>query len=101
MSDVDLVEGDREPLEIEFLIQRMEQGGRWRESRVLCAEYLLPSIPEAERLARLDRDGLGISRAAYYIYLKAALAYLSGALSGGVTNIEIPVASRRDLTRIP
>lgn len=68
---------------IETLLRCMEQGGRWREARVLRCEYLLRAKPECERLAALSRIGLRVSRASYYIYLRHALAYLDGAFSAG------------------
>lgn len=67
--------------EIERIVQTMEASGRWKEARVLRAQYFMPGLPEAMRLARLRRRGLGISRAAYYIYLETAHAFVAGALS--------------------
>lgn len=66
---------------MELIVRSMEQSGRWKEARVLRAEYFMASLPEAVRLLRLRRLGLSISRASYYIYLDAARAYVSGALS--------------------
>jgi hypothetical protein len=68
--------------QVERLVQAMEQGGRWKEARVLRAEYYLPDEPESVRLTRLRRMGLPLSRAAYYIYLDAAEAFVVGAFLG-------------------
>lgn len=68
---------------IEQIVAAMEQQGRWKEGRVLRAEYLLASLPEAERLRGLMRVGLAMSRTAYYVYLGAAHAYVDGAMLGG------------------
>jgi len=67
--------------EVERIVQRMESTGRWREGRVLRVQYFCPELPEAERLRRLNRIGLGMSRAAFYIFLGAARAFALGALS--------------------
>ncbi|WP_337054076.1 hypothetical protein [Pseudoxanthomonas sp. USHLN014] len=72
--------GDEEADRIEHIVQRLERIGRWKEARVLRAEVFLTDLPEAERLQRLKRIGLTISRAGYYIYLNAACAYVEGAL---------------------
>lgn len=72
---------DGEASEIERIVQSMEASGRWKEARVLRAQYFMPGLPEAIRLARLRRKGLSISRAAYYIYLETAHAFVAGALS--------------------
>jgi len=71
---------DGEALEIERIVQSMEASGRWKEARVLRAQYFAPSLPEALRLHRLRRKGLAISRAAYYVYLDNAHAFVAGAL---------------------
>lgn len=65
---------------IASIIAGMERAGRTKEARVLRVHYLAGGLGEAERLARLRRDGLAVSRAAYYIYLDAAHAYIAGAL---------------------
>lgn len=67
--------------QLERIVQTMEQSGRWKEARVLRAEYFLAAKPEAVRLAGLRRLGLSISRASYYIYLDAAHAFVAGALA--------------------
>ena len=64
------------------ILERMERDGRVKEAKVLRVEYLYPGLPEAERLARLRREGPSISRAAYYIYLDAAHAYVQSAIPG-------------------
>ncbi|TAA45659.1 hypothetical protein [Pseudoxanthomonas winnipegensis] len=74
------VSGDAEADRIEHIVQRLERVGRWKEARVLRAEFFLPDLPENDRLQRLRRIGLTISRAGYYIYLNAACAYVEGAL---------------------
>lgn len=66
---------------IEALLRCMEQGGRWREARVLRCEYLLRAKPECERLSALSRIGLRLGRSAYYAHLNAGMAYLDGALA--------------------
>jgi hypothetical protein len=66
--------------EIEAIVRCMEQAGRWREARVLRAEYFMAALPEVERLQRLRRIGLTMSRAGYYVYLGAARAFVLGAL---------------------
>jgi hypothetical protein len=68
--------------QVERLVQAMEQGGRWKEARVLRAEYYLPDEPESVRLTRLRRMGLPLSRTAYYVYLDAAEAFVVGAFLG-------------------
>lgn len=73
--------GDRPEDEIERIVQRMEQSGRWRESRVLRCEYFCVSLSETERLQRLRGIGLAMSRASYYAYLSSARAFLAGALT--------------------
>ncbi|TAA18215.1 hypothetical protein EA658_13795 [Pseudoxanthomonas winnipegensis] len=75
-----LTTGDAEVDRIEQIVQRLERVGRWKEARVLRAEFFLPDLPENDRLQRLKRIGLTISRAGYYIYLNAACAYVEGAL---------------------
>lgn len=67
--------------EIEHIVRRMEQSGRWRESRVLRAEYFMAGLCEAERLHRLSRIGLTMSRTAYYVYLGSARAFVLGAIA--------------------
>ncbi len=67
--------------EIETILRVMESRGRWREARVLRCEYLMRTLPEAARLAALERIGLRMGRSAYYCSLQAATAYLDGALS--------------------
>ena len=67
--------------QLERIVQAMEQSGRWKEARVLRAEYFMAALPEPLRLSKLRRLGLALSRASYYIYLDAARAYVSGALS--------------------
>lgn len=67
--------------EIERVVQCMEQSGRWRESRVLRAEFFLAGLPEPERLHRLGRIGITIGRSAYYAYLASAKAFVGGALA--------------------
>lgn len=67
--------------EIERIVRTMEQSGRWRESRVLRAEYFMAGLPEPDKLQRLARIGLTMSRAAYYTYLNSANAFVSGAIA--------------------
>jgi hypothetical protein len=67
--------------EIEHIVRRMEQSGRWRESRVLRAEYFMAGLCEGERLQRLSRIGLTMSRTAYYTYLGSARAFVLGAIA--------------------
>lgn len=69
-----------EALQLERIVQAMEQSGRWKEARVLRAEYFMASLPEPIRLSRLKRLGLSLSRTSYYVYLDAARAFVSGAL---------------------
>lgn len=70
-------------MRLESIVQRMEQSGRWKEARVLRTEYCMAGLSEADRLARLARLGLRISRASYYSYLASAHAFVAGALSVG------------------
>lgn len=70
-----------EVMEIESLVQRMERSGRWKEGRVLRAEYMLAGLSERDRLAYLTRHGSAMSRASYYSYLASARAYMDGAFS--------------------
>jgi hypothetical protein len=82
---LDAAEADAPPAaaaQIEIAVQTMEQTGRWKEARVLRAEYFLAAQPEALRLTRLKRLGLSMSRTSYYVYLDAARAFIAGALSG-------------------
>ncbi len=67
--------------EIECIVSAMEQQGRYKESRVLRAEYFLQALPETDRLQKLQRIGIPLSRVTYYTYLRTARAFLSGALS--------------------
>lgn len=71
-----------EQAHISWLIERMHADGLNKEAQVLCVHYLSPGMNEGQRLHRLRRQGLSISRAAYYIYLDAAHAYMAGALTG-------------------
>lgn len=66
--------------DIERIVQLLEFNGRWREGRVLRAEYFLAGLSEDERLTRLRRCGLPMSRATYYTYLRTARTFLLGAL---------------------
>lgn len=68
----------KEALETEQAVQRMEQDGRWKEARVLRAEYFMATQPEAMRLAKLRRLGLPMNKTAYYVYLRTAEAFLEG-----------------------
>ena len=79
--DTPAANDDIDASEIERIVQSMESCGRWKEARVLRAQYFMPGLPESMRLARLKRKGFAVSRAAYYIYLDAAHAYVAGALS--------------------
>ncbi|WP_300616082.1 hypothetical protein [Dokdonella sp.] len=67
--------------EIESIVQAMEQGGRWKEARVLRAECFLAALSEVERIQRLTRIGLPMSRASYYIFLGSARSFICGALT--------------------
>lgn len=66
---------------IEHIVAAMERQGRWKEGRVLRAEVFMAALPEAERIARLRRIGVQVSRTAYYAYLRTALAFVDGALT--------------------
>ena len=66
---------------IELVVQRMEQTGRWKEARVIRAEYFMAALPEPVRLAKLRRIGLSMSRTSYYVYLAAAHAFVDGAIN--------------------
>ena len=74
--------GDEGADRIELVVRRMRKQGRWKEARVLRVECVLEGCPEAERLLRLSRLGLRISRASYYAYLKSAHAFIEGARIG-------------------
>lgn len=78
---LDLAGLDAEADEIERIVRAMEDCGRWREARVLRAEYYMAGVPEAERLQRLARIGLRMSRTSYYAFLGSARAFVLGALS--------------------
>ena len=65
------------------ILERMALDGWPKEALVLRVHYLSEALSESERLARVSRKGLPISRAAYYIYLNTAHAYVSAALSFG------------------
>lgn len=67
--------------QLERIVQTMEQSGRWKEARVLRAEYFMAELSEPVRLTRLRRLGLPVSRTSYYVYLAAARAFVAGALS--------------------
>lgn len=66
--------------EIELVVVAMERAGRWRECRILRAEYFMEGLSETERLSRLSRIGLRMGRGTYYTYLRTAHAFLLGAL---------------------
>lgn len=80
-ADAPAPDVNEEAAEIERIVDRMEQLGRWKESRVLRAEYFCAGLTEAERLQRLRRLGLSVSRTSYYVYLDAAGVFVLGALS--------------------
>ncbi|UZW62745.1 hypothetical protein [Lysobacter enzymogenes] len=65
---------------VELIVRRMEAQGRWREARVLRAEYFMEGLSEGERLTRLSRIGVSIGRSAYYAYLRSAVAFVEGAI---------------------
>ena len=67
--------------EIEVIVHAMEQSGRWKEVRVLRAEYFLTALNASERIQRLSSIGLPISRTSYHVFLDAARAFVCGALS--------------------
>ncbi|MEA9739314.1 hypothetical protein VDF74_10035 [Xanthomonas campestris pv. raphani] len=68
-------------MRLEYIVQVMEQSGRWKEARVLRTEYCMASLSEADRLAHLARLGLKISRASCNLYLASAHAFVAGASS--------------------
>lgn len=72
--------------ELGGIIARMADDGWAKEALVLEVHYLSEGLTEAERLQRLSRKGLTVSRAAYYIYLNTAHAYVSAALTFGDRN---------------
>lgn len=74
--------GNADADRVELIVRRMEAQGRWREARVLRAEYFMEGLSEAERLQRLSRIGVSISRTSYYAYLKSAIAFVEGAYTG-------------------
>lgn len=78
--------------QIESLVQSMESCGRWKEGRVVRCEYFSAGLAESERLRRLQRLGLPMSRASYYAYLRTAIAYLHGALSSQVDSVPVSAA---------
>lgn len=78
--------------QLEAIVRAMEESGRWKEARVLRAEYFMAALPEQVRLARLRRIGLSISRASYYVYLETAHAWLAGALSAALPASASPEA---------
>lgn len=67
-------------MRVESIVQCMESTGRWKEARVLRAEYCMGKLSESDRLSRMSRLGLKISRASYYSYLASAHAFVAGAL---------------------
>ncbi|MCS3744775.1 hypothetical protein FHY18_000305 [Xanthomonas arboricola] len=68
-------------MRLESIMQLMEQSGHWRKARVLRTKDCMANLSEADRLVRLARLGLKISRASYYLYLASAHAFVAGALS--------------------
>ena len=76
-----LASGDQDADRVEAVVRRMRQQGRWKEARVLRVESAIGAQPEQERLRRLSRLGLQVSRTSYYAYLNSALAFVEGALS--------------------
>ncbi|WP_282270016.1 hypothetical protein [Stenotrophomonas sp. PS02298] len=74
--------GDDDADRIEQIVRRMKKQGRWKEARVLRVEFVMGDCPEAERLHRLSRLGLRISRTSYYAYLQSARAFIEGVLLG-------------------
>lgn len=66
--------------DVDRVVQRMLDAGRWKEARVLLVEYAMLDASEAMRLHRLARLGMSISRSAYYTYLDAAHACLEVSL---------------------
>lgn len=70
------------------VIEAMLASGREKQARVLRVHYLTPGLTEGERIQRLRREGFSVSRAAYYIYLDAAHAYVEGAVAFGDTPCE-------------
>lgn len=73
--------GDAGADRVELIVRRMESQGRWREARVLRAEYFMASLSEGERLQRLSRIGVSVGRSAYYAYLQSAVAFVEGAIT--------------------
>lgn len=69
--------------DVDRVVQRMLDAGRWKEARVLLVEYAMRDATEAMRLHRLSRLGMPISRSAYYTYLDAAHACLEVTLKHG------------------
>ena len=65
------------------IIEQLIAAGMDKEYRVLRMHYLAPGLPEPDKLARLAREGMPISRAAYHIYLDRAHCYFAGALDFG------------------
>lgn len=82
LSRAALVSGDAVADRVESIVAQLETQGRWKEARVLRAEFFMEGLDESERLRRLDRCGLRISRTSYYTYLNAALAVVEFALCG-------------------
>lgn len=82
---------------IEKIVQAMAQSGRWKEARVLRAEYFLGGLSEPARLRALKRKGCDVSRAAYYVYLASAQAFVAGALAkNGTARLADPLQARLD-----
>lgn len=67
--------------EIERLILAMLQGGMFRQAWCIRTEYLCDHEPEEQRLSRLSRMGLGMSRAHYYEQIRIGKAFMLGALT--------------------
>jgi len=81
LSSRDPVDPDAEAVEVDGVVRGMELCGRWREARVLRAEYFMAGLPECEKLQRLKRIGLSMHRVTYYDYLRQAKAFVMGALA--------------------
>lgn len=66
--------------DVEQAVKDMESGGMFKHGRVLRCEYFLAEHPEEEKLRRLRKVGLPMSRAGYYNFLAQAKAYVLGAI---------------------
>lgn len=67
--------------EVEHLVRGMEDGDLHKAAKAMRCDYFLPNISIQDRLLRMRKIGISISRAGYYDILAQGKCYLRGALS--------------------